>query len=79
MAKVNFKVGQHFRISKKKIMFANGVEQNFSTEILRNANVIDRRPRLVYELEDVNTTPKEGQFYGEEMTPFRILKQSNTR
>ena len=55
--------------------FAKSDEQNFSTEVFRIAKVIERRPRAVYELEDLNKTPIKGQFYGKEMTPVRISKQ----
>jgi len=34
-----------------------------------------RTPRTIYELEDLNKTPIEGQFYQEELTPVRITKQ----
>ena len=47
-----FWVGQHVRITKEKLRFAKPAEQNFSTEIFRVANVIDRWPRVVYVLED---------------------------
>ena len=57
-------------------MFAKGGEHNFSTEIFRIAKVIEGRPRTVYELEDLNTTPIEGQFYQEELTPVRVSKQT---
>ena len=40
--------------------FAKGAEQNFSTEICRFAKVIDRRPRPLYELEDLNVTLIDG-------------------
>ena len=63
VAKVNFNVGQHVRISKEKMKFAKGGEQTFSREIFRITKVIERRPRPVYELEDLNKTPIEGQFY----------------
>jgi len=43
-------------ISKKKIKFAKGAEQNFSQEIIRINKVIKRKPRPVYELEDLNKT-----------------------
>ena len=36
--------------------------------------VIERRPRPLYELEDLNGTPIEGQFYKEEMTRFRVTR-----
>ena len=50
--KAKSSVGQHLRISKEKMKFAKGYEQNFSTEIFRIAKVIERTPRPDYELED---------------------------
>jgi len=49
--------GQHVRISKEKTRFSKPVKQNYSNEILRFAKIIDRRPRAVYELEDINGSP----------------------
>jgi hypothetical protein len=66
------RVRQHVRISKEKMKFAKATEHNFSTEIFRIVKVIHRRPRAVYELEDLNGTPIDGQFYQEELTPVRI-------
>jgi len=40
VAKAKFRVGQHVRISKDKMKFAKGAEQNFSTVIFRIAKVI---------------------------------------
>ena len=74
--KAKYKVGQHVRISKQKMKFAKGAEHNFSQEIFRINKVIKRTPRPVYELEDLNKTPIEGQFYQEELTPVRITKQT---
>ena len=76
VAKVKFGVGQHVRISKEKMKFAKGGEQTFSTEIFRVTKVIERKPRPVYELEDLNKTPIEGQFYAEELTPVRITEET---
>jgi len=70
-------VGQHVRLRKEKMRFAKAVEQNFSTEMFRVAKVIERRPRTVYELEDLNGTPIDGQFYLEELTPVRITDQTS--
>ena len=70
--KETFRVGQQVHISKEKMRFAKAAEQNFSTEIFRFANVIDRRPPAVYELEDLNRTPIDGQLHREEMIPVRI-------
>jgi len=74
VAKVKFSVGQHVRISKEKMMFAKSGEQTYSPEIFRFTKVIERRLRPVYELEELNKTPIEGQFYGEELTPVRVSK-----
>jgi len=79
VAKIKFSVGQHVRISKEKMKFAKSGEETFSTEIFRITKVIERRPRPVYELEDLNNTPIEGQFYTEELTPVRIYKGPLTR
>jgi len=76
VAKARFRVGQHVRISKEKMKFAKSAEQNFSTEIFRIAKVIERRPRPLYELEDLNGTPIEGQFYQEELTRFRVTRRT---
>ena len=56
--------------------FARSAEQNFSTEIIRIANVIERRPRHLYDLEDLNGTPIEGQFYQEELTRVRVRRRT---
>jgi hypothetical protein len=64
------------RISKEKMKFAKALEHNFSTEIFRIVKVIHRQPRVVYELEDLNGTPIDGQFYQEELTPLRITSRT---
>jgi len=55
-------------------MFTKCGEQNFSTEIFRMAKMIETNPRPVYELQDLNKTHIEGQFYQEELTPIRVSK-----
>ena len=67
-----FRVGLHLRISKKKMKFTKAAEVNFSTEIFRIVKLIHRRPRAVYEVEDLNGTLIDRQFYQEELTPVRI-------
>jgi len=57
--------------TSKENMSAKAAEHNFSTEIFRIVKVIDRRPREVYKLEDLNGTPIDGQFYQEELTLVR--------
>jgi len=56
--------------------FAKGAEQTFSTEIFRVTKVIERWPQPVYEFEDLNKTPIEGQFYEEELTSLRNSKET---
>jgi len=60
VAKAKFRLGQHVRISKQKMKFAKSTDQTFSTEIFQIAKVIERRPRPLYELKDLNRTPIEG-------------------
>ena len=72
VATAKFRVGQHVIISKEKIKFAKAAERNFSTEIIRIVEVIHRRTRVFYELEDLNGTRTDGQFYLEELTPVLI-------
>jgi hypothetical protein len=72
--KIKFNVGQYVRISKEKLKFTKASEQNFSTEFLRISKIVYRTTRPVYELEDLNKTPVDGQFYAEELTPVRISK-----
>jgi hypothetical protein len=55
--------------------FAKGAEQNYSMEIFRVTNVIRRRPRPVSNLQDLNNTPIDGQFYQEELVAVRISKR----
>jgi hypothetical protein len=69
-------VGQHVRISKENTTFAKGSEQNYSTEIFRVVKVIIRTPRPVYELEDLNGTPIDAQFYAEELTRVQLTKHT---
>ena len=44
-------------------------EHNFCNEICRMIIVIHRRPRAIYELEDLNGTPIDFLFYQEKPTP----------
>ena len=61
-------------VAKVKI---RAYQQNFSIQIVCITKIIQRLPRHVYELEDLNKTPIKGQFYGEELTPVRISNQTN--
>jgi len=75
-AKAKFRVGQHVRISKEKMKFAKTAEQNFCRKIFRIAMVIQGRPRPLYELDDLNGTFIEGQFYQEELTRVRVTRRT---
>jgi len=55
---------------------AKFAEHNLSTEICRIVKVIHRRPRVVYELGNLNVTPIDGQFYSDELTPVRITSRT---
>jgi hypothetical protein len=59
---VKFKVGDHIRITTKKVKFAKGYEQTFSTIIFRVVKVFQRMPQPVYELPDLQDRPIAGQF-----------------
>jgi len=74
--RARFRVGKHVRISKEQTKLAKGAEQNFSTEIFRVVKVIERWPRLVYELEELNRTPIDVQFYQQELTPVGVTKNT---
>ena len=63
-------------MSKEKMKFAKSYDQNFSTDIFRIAKVIDRALRPVYEMEDLNTTPIDGQFYQEELTTVCVTRRT---
>ena len=76
VAKSTFRIRQHVHISKERMKFAKSAEHNFRTEIFRIAKVIERRPRPLHELEDLNGTPIEGQFYQEELTRVRVTRRT---
>jgi hypothetical protein len=77
LSKPKFRVGQLVRISKEKMKFAKGGEQNYTTEIFKIHKVLYRTPRPVFELEHLRGQEIEGQFYSEELVPVRITKQTN--
>jgi hypothetical protein len=64
-APVKFKVGQHVRISKEKLKFAKGGEQNYTTETFKIHKVVSRIPRRVYELVYFLVKHIHRQFYTE--------------
>ena len=44
LSRPKFRVGQHVRISKEKMKFAKGGEQNYTTEIFKIRKVVYRTP-----------------------------------
>jgi hypothetical protein len=74
--KPKFIVRQNVRISKQMSKFDKSSIQNYSTEIFKIIKVIRRKPRPVYELEDLNKTPIDGQFYQEGLVHVRISKRT---
>jgi hypothetical protein len=76
LARIKFRVGQYVRISKQKMKFAKGGEQDYATEIFRICKIVCRTPRPVYELEDLRGKRIDGQFYTEELTPVRVTEQT---
>jgi hypothetical protein len=75
-AVAKFRAGQHVRISKEKLKFAKGGEQNYTTEIFKIHKVVHKTRRPVYELKDLLGTHIEGQFYSEELSPVSISKRT---
>ena len=76
IAQPKFRVVKHVRISKEKMKFAKGGEQNYTTEVFRIIKVIRRTPRSLYELEDLNQKVIDRQFFNEVLTPVHITKRT---
>ena len=76
VGKVKFNVGQHVRISKEKMKFAKWSELNYTYETFGIVELIRKTPRPLHELEGLNGTLIEGQFYGEKLTPVGVTKSS---
>jgi len=71
-----FLVGQDVRISEEKLEFAKGAEKKFSAVIFRAAKIIERFPRPLYDLEDLNWTTIDNQFHQKELTPVRVTRST---
>jgi len=56
--------------------FAKSAELNFCSEIFRIAKMIEKRQRPLYELENLNRTPINGQFYLEELTQVPLTRRT---
>jgi hypothetical protein len=75
-AQVKFKVGQHDQISKEKLKFANGGEENYIVEIFSIHKVVRKIPKPVYEFAVLLGKNIEGHFYAEELSP--VIDTKNT-
>ena len=76
-AAVRFSVGQHFRISKEKVKFAKGGEQDYTTEIFRKSKFVRLALRPVYEIQDLLGKHIDGQLHAEELSPVLVTKTTN--
>ena len=74
LGKIKFKEGHLVRTSIEKMTLAEGSEHNCTVEIFKIIKFIGRTLRPVYELEFLNGTLIEAQFYGNELTPVRVTK-----
>jgi len=74
--RVKFIIGDLVRITKKKVKFAKGYEQTFSTEIFRVAEVIQRVPQTVYEMTELQDLPMESQFYNYLLVKVTVSPQT---
>ena len=61
-----FKVGDHVRISKYKIIFATGYTQNWPEEVFIISNIKNIVP-WTYVISDLNDEPITGSFYEKEL------------
>ena len=73
-----FKVGDHFRISKYKTIFAKGYTQNWSEKVFIISKIKNTVPQT-YVIIDLNGEPITGSFYEKELQKtsqekFRIEK-----
>lgn len=66
-----FKVGDHVRITKYKHIFKKGYESNWSDEIFVITSVIERSPRVVYTLKDLQNESITGTFYEKELQKIK--------
>ena len=64
------------RISKDKMQFAKGFEENWTLEVFKISKVLRRSPRHLYKLENLRGESIDEQFYAEELTPVTITKKT---
>ena len=66
-------MGVTVRISKEKMRFARGFEQNWTLQVFIISNVLHSSPQTVNKLEDIRG---DGHFYAEQLNPFKITKRT---
>lgn len=66
-------VGDHVRITKYKHIFQKGYETNWSDEIFIIESIIERSPRLVYTIKDLEGETITGTFYASELQKVTYL------
>lgn len=71
--KPKFKVDQHVRISRTKSTFEKGYETNWSEEIFKIYEAINRKPP-VYRIIDLDGEVVEGTFYEQELQAVTLEK-----
>ena len=69
-------MGDFVRVTKEKVKFAKGYEQNVSKEKFRVVKVVPRVPQPFYELSDLQNRPIEGQFYNYEIVKVFVSPQT---
>lgn len=73
--KPKFAVGDTVRISKEKIKFEKGYEENWTNEVFKIIRVFNRN-RIVYAIEDMKGEEIEGTFYEQELTRVRVKEST---
>ena len=68
--RVKFKIGDYVRISREKMGFEKGYENNFSEEIFKIVKILQRQP-TVFVLQDLDGEDIEGTFYAQELQKVR--------
>lgn len=74
-SKSKLKAGDLVRISRDKIIFDKGYEQNWSDEIFRVIDVVDWRQVVVYKIEDLAGEEISGRFYLNELQ--KVMKRDD--
>ena len=75
-SKPKFKVGDHVRIWKHKIIFAKGYTQNCSVEVFVFSKIKSTVPRT-YVISTLNGEPTTGSFYEKELQ--KLLKRKSDK